>query len=180
MIFFVDDFYHSGFSDYCGIVTIVLDYILKVSSFEIQSCFLGHFLTNTLRKSINPFISPGRGLILLLLQCYKVGFCIKLYKKVDMPLNKETKPNQTKIHFIYWINLSTHTHTHTHTHIYIYMCVCIYVCVCVCVCVCVPLSNARWINSTFMDESFVQMFVQRRNFNFSTIISKTLKCHPLT
>ena len=35
-------------------------------------------------------------------------------KRVDMPLNKETKPNQTT-------SKGAINHTHTHTHIYIYI-----------------------------------------------------------
>ena len=31
---------------------------------------------------------------------YKNGFCIKWNKKVDMPSNKETKANQTKLKYL--------------------------------------------------------------------------------
>ena len=43
--------------------------------------------------------------------------------KVNMPLNKEIKPNQTEC----WYNQRTHTHTHTHTHSYIYIYIYIYI-----------------------------------------------------
>ena len=50
---------------------------------------------NTLGKGMNPLIPPDLGLILLLLSFYENRFGIKESTKIDMPLNKETKPNQT-------------------------------------------------------------------------------------
>ena len=46
-----------------------------------------------LNKKKYPFISPAMGSIAPLLSFYKYGFGIKYPTKVDMSLNKETKPN---------------------------------------------------------------------------------------
>ena len=67
----------------CGIV---------VSEFELQSRYYVHFRTNTLGKSMNPLILPAMGKIAPLLFFSKNGVDIKLPSKVDVPLNKETKP----------------------------------------------------------------------------------------
>ena len=42
---------------------------------------------------MNFIIHPARGQIVLLLFLYKDGFGIKYTTKLDMPLNKQTKPS---------------------------------------------------------------------------------------
>ena len=44
---------------------------------------------------MNPLILPAMGQIVPLLFFYENGIGIKYPTKIDMPLNKETKPNQT-------------------------------------------------------------------------------------
>ena len=56
----------------------VLDFGLKVSVFELQSCYYVHFRTNTLRKGMNPIIPPVMGWIVSLPFFYMEGFGIKL------------------------------------------------------------------------------------------------------
>ena len=50
----------------------------------------------TFDKVINSFIHPVVGYIVPPRFLYEEGFAIEYQTKVDMPLNKETKPNQTK------------------------------------------------------------------------------------
>ena len=42
-----------------GVVAKVLNYSLEVSEFELQLCYNVHFGTNTLGKSMKPFIHPA-------------------------------------------------------------------------------------------------------------------------
>ena len=69
-----------------------LDWDIITYKFEIQSRYYTHFLTNGLGKDMN-FLSALSWTITLLF-FYKNGFVIKLLTKVDMPSNKETKPNK--------------------------------------------------------------------------------------
>ena len=75
------------------------------SEFVLQLRYYVHFRANTLGKDMNPLILPAMGLnstITVLLR--KNGFVIEWPIRIDMPLNKETKPNL-------WIlksSLSTH------------------------------------------------------------------------
>ena len=62
------------------VVNILNDNIFVSLNYKV------HFWTNTFGKGMNPLIP--------LLFFSKDGFSIKLSGKVDMPLNKETKPNQ--------------------------------------------------------------------------------------
>ena len=76
----------------CGIV---------VSRFVLQLWYNVHFRSNTFGKGMNPFILLDKGKIVRLLFFWENGFGIKSPTKVDMPLNKETKPN-----FIYSCNVN--------------------------------------------------------------------------
>ena len=71
----------------------VPDYDLKVSKFELTSHCYVHFRNNTLEKSVNPLIPPAIDLIAPLPFFYKYDPGIKQPMKVDIVLNKETKPN---------------------------------------------------------------------------------------
>ena len=55
----------------------VLDWRLKVSKSELQSCYYIHFWTYTLGESINLLIPPAMGYIIPLLFFSKDGFDIK-------------------------------------------------------------------------------------------------------
>ena len=44
-----------------GVMVKAMDYGIVVSEFELQSCYYVHFWTNTLGKSMNPFILPAMG-----------------------------------------------------------------------------------------------------------------------
>ena len=68
----------------CGIV---------VSEFVLQLRYYVHFLANTRGKGMDPFILPVMGQIAPQPFFYDNGFGIKYPTEVDMPLNKETKPN---------------------------------------------------------------------------------------
>ena len=63
-----------------------------VSEFDPQPRYYVHFRTNTLGKGMNPLIVLAICYIVPLLFFYENGFGIKWPTKVDMPLNKETKP----------------------------------------------------------------------------------------
>ena len=79
-----------------GVVANVLYYDFVVSEFELQSRYFV-FRLILLRNVMKPLTVPlAMGQIVLLLFFYKNGFGIELHRKVDMPSNKETKPNQTK------------------------------------------------------------------------------------
>ena len=75
----------------CGIV---------VSKFEFKSRYYVHFRANTLEKGMNPLILSAMGQIVSLMFFLENGFGIKQPSKVDMPLNKETKPNQALLYNI--------------------------------------------------------------------------------
>ena len=62
-----------------SVVANMLDWDV-VSEFELQSHYYVYFQTNTLGKGMNPSFPSPR-------------YDIKWSTKVDMPLNKETKPN---------------------------------------------------------------------------------------
>ena len=68
----------------------VLDSDILESQFELQSCSYIHFRTNTFVKGKSPLNYPG---MVSLLFFFKDGLGIKHTMKVDMSLNKETKPN---------------------------------------------------------------------------------------
>ena len=53
----------------------VLDYVLYVSKFKLQSRY--YFQTNNFGKGMNPYIPTAMGLIVSLLFFYKDGFGIK-------------------------------------------------------------------------------------------------------
>ena len=71
----------------------VLDCNIVVSKFEL---LLRHYIpirTNSRGKGTKPLIPSVRGEIVTQLFFYKNYFGIKYPIKVDMPLNRETKPN---------------------------------------------------------------------------------------
>ena len=80
-----------------GVMVKAMDYGIVVREFELQSRYYVHFRANTLGKGMNPLILPDMGLnsttIVLLGEWL---WTLNNLKRVDMPLNKETKPNQTK------------------------------------------------------------------------------------
>ena len=76
-----------------GIMNKAMDYRIIVSEFVLQSHYYIHFQANNLGKGMKPLIIPAMGWIVLLLFFLENGFGIKYLTKVDMPLNKETKPN---------------------------------------------------------------------------------------
>ena len=79
----------------------VLDCNIAESKFKLQLHFYIHFWTNILEKSMDSLSShPSYGLVPLLF-FYKDDFGIKLFMNLDMPLNKEAKPNINKCP--YWI-----------------------------------------------------------------------------
>ena len=61
----------------------MLDYDIVVSEFELQLRYYVHFLTSTIEKDMNPFISQGMNLIVPLLF---------LYKKDSTPFAAPNKP----------------------------------------------------------------------------------------
>ena len=62
---------------------------IEVSEFELQSRYDAHFRTDTLGKGMKPPYPPSYGLN----STTTVYFEGRIWhKKVDMPLNKETKP----------------------------------------------------------------------------------------
>ena len=68
------------------------------SKFELQLYYYIYFQTSTLWKGMNSLILPSYGLNSITTLFCKDGFGIKLFMnidmgKVDIPLNKETKPN---------------------------------------------------------------------------------------
>ena len=69
-----------------------MDCWIVVSKFELQLLYYVQFQTNTLEKGMNPLILPAMSEIVPLLFFWKVSFGIEQPRKVDMPLNKETKP----------------------------------------------------------------------------------------
>ena len=58
-------------------MTEVLNCSLEVNEFKLQSRYYVHFLTNTLGKDMNPFISQTIGWVVLLLFFNKDVFGIK-------------------------------------------------------------------------------------------------------
>ena len=72
-----------------GVMVKSMDCGIIVSEFELQSRYYVDFRANTLGKDMNPLILSAMGYIVPLLFFYENGFSIK---KIDMPLNKETKP----------------------------------------------------------------------------------------
>ena len=84
----------------CGVMVKAMDCGIVVSKFVLQLRYYVHFRANTLGKGMNPLIFPAMGLIVLLLFFKENGFGIKKPTKVDMPLNIETKPNQTFL--VFW------------------------------------------------------------------------------
>ena len=79
-----------------GVMVKAMDCGIVVSEFILRSRYYVHFRTNTFGKGMKPLILPSMGWIIPLLFFYENGFGIKYPTKVDMPLNKETKPNQTR------------------------------------------------------------------------------------
>ena len=79
--------YLSGESS-MDVLTKELVYGLKISEFELQSRNWTQFQTNILGKGLNHLIPPTTITAVLL----KREFGIELPTKIDMPLNKETKP----------------------------------------------------------------------------------------
>ena len=74
----------------------VLEFDDRESKFELQLHYYVPFLTNTLGKGIKKGVmTPVMVLVVPLLFFYKYDFAFKSPTKVDMSLNKETKPNQT-------------------------------------------------------------------------------------
>ena len=92
-----------------------LDFRIGVSEFELKSCYYVHFRSNTFGKDVNPLILTAR-------------------EKVDMPLNNQTKPNQTyidvymhvytniRIYECIYMYIHTQTHMYIHVYMHIYMC----------------------------------------------------------
>ena len=68
----------------------VLDFGLEVNEFKLQSYYYIKFWIK-IGKAMNSFILLALGGIVSLLFFYKDGFDIKLFTKVDMPFNKESK-----------------------------------------------------------------------------------------
>ena len=78
------------------------------SKFKPQSHHYVPFQNNTLWKGMNPYIPSAMGLMSPLLFFCKDTFSIKYFMKVDMPLNKETKPNVNLVAWgcrICWMHL---------------------------------------------------------------------------
>ena len=78
-----------------GVVANVLDSDLVVSEFEFQSRYYIHFRTSALEKGMNLLLHPAMSWIISLPYFYNDDFGIKKPTKVDVPLNKETKPMYT-------------------------------------------------------------------------------------
>ena len=78
-----------------GVVANVLNCDIVVSEFELQSCFYVYIRTNTIGKYMNPIVLSAIGEIVPLLFFYKNSLDFKLPAKFGMPLNKETKTNQS-------------------------------------------------------------------------------------
>ena len=55
----------------------VIDFGIVVRKFKFQSCYYVHVQTNTLGKSMNPFILPAMGEIASLLFLWKDDFGIR-------------------------------------------------------------------------------------------------------
>ena len=87
-----------------------LDCSPDVNEFKLQSHDYIHFQTNTPGKGMNLLISPAMGWKIPLLLFYKDSFSIESPMKVNMPLNKPTKPNNsnTQLNYIFinkkWMN----------------------------------------------------------------------------
>ena len=74
-----------------GVMVKAMDCGIVEREFVLQSHYYVQFRANTLGKGMNPLILSAMGWIVQLL----FFFGIKKSTKVDVPLNKETKPNQT-------------------------------------------------------------------------------------
>ena len=75
-----------------GVMVKAMDFGIVVCEFKLQSFYYVHFRANTLGKGMKPLILSAMGQIAPLLFFFENGFGIKWPTKVDMPLNKETKP----------------------------------------------------------------------------------------
>ena len=75
----------------CGVMVKAMDCGIVVSEFKIQLLYYIHFQTNNLGKGMNLLILPAMGEIVPLF-IWKDCFGTKYPTRVDMPLNKETKP----------------------------------------------------------------------------------------
>ena len=79
------------------IAEMTVDCDIVVNEFELQSRYYVHFRTIILWKGTN-FLNPAIiAWIVPLPSFWMNGFGIKQPTKVDMPLNKETKPEMTEI-----------------------------------------------------------------------------------
>ena len=77
-----------------GVMAKALDCNLEISEFKLRSRYYIQFRTNTLEKGTPPPTNPP-DYVLNSILFYKDGFGIKYPTKVDMPLNKEVKLNQS-------------------------------------------------------------------------------------
>ena len=73
-----------------GIDSDMLDCVIAVSEFRLQSCYYVHFWTNTIGKGMNSLLFPAVGLRVTLLFFYKDGLGIELPKMVDMPIKRNS------------------------------------------------------------------------------------------
>ena len=77
-----------------SVVVNVLNGGILAYEFELKSRYYIHFRTSTLGKGMRSLLRlPSHGLNITLISLKKSGFGITYSMKVDMALNKETKPN---------------------------------------------------------------------------------------
>ena len=75
-------------------MTDMLNCNIVVSELELHLQYNVPLWFNTLGKGMNSFIPQAMSSLVLLLFFLKDGFCIKYSTNLDMPSNKEIKPNQ--------------------------------------------------------------------------------------
>ena len=83
----------------CGVMVKAMDCRIVVSEFVFQSRYYVHLWANTHGKDMNHLIVPAMSYIVPLLFFSENSFDIKLPIRVDVPLNKESKPNGEKVFF---------------------------------------------------------------------------------
>ena len=88
----------SEFGSPRGVGANVVDCHTVESEFELQVRYYVHFRTNTLRKNMNSLIPTSSYVLNSTTTVNNIDFYIRLSLKVDMPLNKECKPNHISIY----------------------------------------------------------------------------------
>ena len=95
------DRFTRGWGSSHGEVAHMLDHNIVVSEFELLSRYHNHFRTNTLGKGMLSLIPTSyvlNGTTNILLQIWLWNEMKHIPLNKNKPLNKETKPNQTKFY----------------------------------------------------------------------------------